>query len=758
MAKTVVAKEIAVGGIVQGIGFRPFIYQLAEHFGLAGEVSNTSTGVYIFLEGLSENLDAFLHDLQTKPPVLAIITYVEATDTVPKGFKQFSIIKSEAGPARATLISPDVSVCLDCLKELFDPRDRRYRYPFINCTNCGPRYTIINDIPYDRPKTSMAGFTMCPQCQGEYERPADRRFHAQPNACPVCGPQVQLLDNQGNAIFHPDPLAHTGELLKQGHIAAIKGLGGFHLAADANNSRAVSLLRRRKHREEKPLAVMVPDMDAARELAKISPEEEALLTGFRRPIVLLRKRLPEALAPETAPNNRYIGLMLPYTPLHYVLMEHSPKALVMTSGNLSDEPICIDNQDAFARLGHIADFFLVHNRDIYLRSDDSIVRHSAGDTRFMRRSRGYVPVPVFLKAKAPPILACGALLKNTVCLTRGDQAFVSQHIGDLENLETLDFFRLTINHLQRILDIKPRVVAHDLHPDYLSTVFAKELDLPKVAVQHHHAHIVSCMAENQVEGEVIGLALDGTGLGTDRAIWGGEVLICGMRDFTRAAHFSYVAMPGGNMAVREPWRMAISHLKNAFGKAFLDIKLPLVDTVDYAGIQTIDQMITRSINAPPTSSTGRLFDAVAAIAGLRNVASYDGQAAMELEMAADPGEDRPYEWALEGEDPMVLLTAPIIRGVARDVEQGRPVSEVAGRFHATLVQVFVHVCQVLRTKTRLNRVALSGGSFQNVLLLTGLTRELEGRGFEVITHKICPTNDGGLSLGQAMVAAASMDQ
>ena len=564
------------------------------------------------------------------------------------------------------------------------------------------------------------------------------------------------MDSEGRPVACSDPLAQAGELLKQGRILAIKGLGGFHLAADAGNSQAVSLLRKRKLREEKPLAVMVPDVDAARSLAEVGPEEEALLTGFRRPIVLLKKRTPDALAPEVAPSNRNLGVMLPYTPMHYVLMKYSPGALVMTSGNLSEEPICIDNRDAIRRLGDIADFFLVHNRDIYLRSDDSIVRHGAGETRFIRRSRGYVPTPVFLKNKAPCILACGALLKNTVCLTRGDQAFVSQHVGDLENLETLEFFRLTIDHLKRILDIAPQAAAHDMHPDYLSTVFAKELDLPRVEVQHHHAHIVSCMAENQVEGRVIGVALDGTGLGTDRAIWGGEVMLCGMKDFQRAAHLSYTPMPGGDKAVKEPWRMAVSHLKGAFGKAFLDMKLPLLDTMDCTGIQIIDQMIDRSINAPLTSSTGRLFDAVAAITGLRLTASYDGQAAMELEMAADALADKPYEWAVTGEDSMEILTAPIIRGAARDVENGRPVSEIAGRFHATLIQAFAHVCQVLRKKTGVNQAALSGGSFQNSLLLGGLIRELENRGFIVHTHKICPANDGGLSLGQAMVAAASI--
>ncbi|SHJ32322.1 hydrogenase maturation protein HypF [Desulfatibacillum alkenivorans DSM 16219] len=756
MAKTIIAKEIAVGGIVQGIGFRPFIYQLAERFGLTGEVSNTSAGVHILLEGSPQGMDGFLRDLQARPPALAVLTKVEARETAPRGFTRFSIVKSEAGPARATLISPDVSVCEDCLKELFDPADRRYLYPFINCTNCGPRYTIINDIPYDRPKTSMAGFTMCPDCQAEYDDPADRRFHAQPNACPVCGPKVELLDNQGRPVLCENPLAKAGELLKQGRVLAIKGLGGFHLAADARNSRAVSLLRGRKLREEKPLAVMVPDLDAARELAEAGPEEEALLSGFRRPIVLLKKRAPEALAPEVAPSNRNLGVMLPYTPMHYALMRHSPNALVMTSGNLSEEPICIDNRDALDRLGNIADFFLVHNRDIYLRSDDSIVRRGAGKTRFIRRSRGYVPTPVFLKNKTPQILACGALLKNTVCLTRGDQAFVSQHVGDLENLETLEFFRLTIDHLKRILDIEPQAVAHDMHPDYLSTVFAKELDLPRVEVQHHHAHIASCMAENQVEGQVIGVALDGTGLGTDRAVWGGEVLLCGMQDFHRAAHLSYTPMPGGNKAVKEPWRMAVSHLKGAFGKAFLDIRLPLLDTVSCTGIQTIDQMIDRNINAPLTSSTGRLFDAVAAITGLRFKASYDGQAAMELEMAADPRADKPYEWAVSAQDPMEILTAPIIRGAALDVEKGRPAAEIAGRFHASLIQAFAHVCQVLRTQTGVHQVALSGGSFQNSLLLSGLIRELESRGFIVFTHKICPANDGGLSLGQAMVAAASI--
>ncbi|WP_054699650.1 carbamoyltransferase HypF, partial [Desulfosarcina cetonica] len=538
------ATRLSINGIVQGVGFRPFLYQLARQHGLNGEVANTASGVGVVLEGPALSIERFVDDLSVKKPPLAVIVEVTRTPAPLHGFITFSIVKSRADATRATLISPDVMVCDDCLAEMRDPADRRFGYPFINCTNCGPRYTIIDDIPYDRPKTSMRHFTMCAACQAEYDDPANRRFHAQPNACPVCGPRVSLCDAKGRGLAVDDPIAEAIRRIRQGHIVAVKGLGGFHLAVDATNAEAVTRLRRRKHREEKPFALMCHDLDAVRAIARVAPEEDHLLLSIQRPIVLLRKRAETAIATGVAPGNPWFGIMLPYAPLHHLLMDAGFVALVMTSANLRDEPIAIDNVEAFARLGDIADDFLVHDRDIILRSDDSIVRHSAGQRRPIRRSRGYVPVPVFLKHAVPSVLACGAELKNTICLTRGRQAFVSQHIGDLENRAAEEFFRLTIDHLKRILDITPEFVACDLHPDYLSTRYARTLrDIPVVAVQHHHAHIAACMAENQIDAPVIGLAFDGTGLGPDGSIWGGEILVADYAGYTRAAYLQPVPMP-----------------------------------------------------------------------------------------------------------------------------------------------------------------------------------------------------------------------
>ncbi|MBC2709844.1 MAG: carbamoyltransferase HypF [Desulfosarcina sp.] len=751
------AKRLEINGIVQGVGFRPFIYQLANHHGLKGEVANTATGVSLVLEGPENGIRQFIDDLPARKPPLAHIVEVSAMPEPVKGFSAFSIVKSRGSATRATLISPDVMVCDDCLAEMRDPADRRFGYPFINCTNCGPRYTIIDDIPYDRPKTSMRHFTMCPLCQAEYDDPDNRRFHAQPNACPVCGPRVTLCDSHGHLIDTDDPIADTARRIKEGRIVAVKGLGGFHLAVDATNADAVTRLRRRKHREEKPFALMCADLDRIRAISRVSDAEEKLLVSIQRPIVLLEKREPNPIAEAVAPHNRYFGIMLPYTPLHHLLLDAGFTALVMTSANLSEEPIAIDNDEAFRRLGEIADDFLIHDREICLRSDDSIVRYSAGHMRPIRRSRGYVPVPVFLKDKMLPVLACGAELKNTVCLTRGRQAFVSQHIGDLENRATDDFFRLTVNHLKRILDIDPQIVACDLHPDYMSTRYARELDgIPRIEVQHHHAHIAACMAENKADGPVIGLSFDGTGLGTDGTIWGGEVLVADYHTFSRAAHLAPVPMPGSAAAIKEPWRMAVSHLRAAFGEDLGCLPLPLFRSVDKQQVDVMMAMMEKQINSPLTSSLGRLFDAVAAIIGLRGQVAFEGQAAMELEMISDDAESGSYDfsWEGNGDGPLCILNAPIIRGVVRDLAKGFSPAMISTRFHNTLVILFDQLCRHLHTATGIHRVALSGGVFQNNRLLAGLTAALEKSGFDLLTHRLVPTNDGGLSLGQAVVAAA----
>ncbi|MES0445509.1 MAG: carbamoyltransferase HypF [Desulfobacterales bacterium] len=755
MAEDYIAKKVEVNGIVQGVGFRPFIFQLANRYKIKGEVANTSSGVSIHIEGIRQNIESFCRDLSEKPPPLAHITEVSFYDKPVNDYKDFTIVDSKGKAVMTTLISPDVSVCDDCISELFDPHDRRFQYPFINCTNCGPRYTIIDDIPYDRPKTSMKHFKMCPICQEEYDDPENRRFHAQPNACKDCGPHISLYDNARKKVETNNPIEKAATLLKQGYIVAVKGLGGFHLAADAENNKAVARLRKRKYREEKPLAIMSCDVEYIRKYALVEPEEEKLLTSPQRPIVLLEKIEPNSISEAVAPRNRYFGAMLPYTPLHYLLLSHNFAALVMTSGNLSEEPIAIDNEDAFDRLSNVADYFLTHNRDIYLRSDDSIVRKSAGFTRFIRRSRGYVPMPVFLKKKVPSILACGAELKNTICLTKGNHAFLSQHIGDLENLASYEFFQLTIRHMKRILDINPEIIAFDLHPDYLSTRYAEEQqDIQKIQVQHHHAHIVSAMAENMLDGPVIGLSFDGTGYGSDGTIWGGEILFAEIEKFSRAAHFAYVPMPGSAAAIKEPWRMAVSYLYDAFGEEFWDLDLPFLKKIDHNKIKIIVEMISKQLNSPYTSSLGRLFDGIAAIAGIRNHVVFEGQAAMELEMLAGKTANEIYDYKWESGEIYQIKTEPIIRGIVDDMQIGLSPAEISGKFHWTLIYMFTRLCGLIRKDTGLSRVVFSGGVFQNSILLSGLIKALKEKNFQVFTQSKVPANDGGISLGQAMVAAA----
>jgi hydrogenase maturation protein HypF len=746
-----------IKGIVQGVGFRPFIYNLARTYALKGFVSNTSEGVFLEAEGPAEAVDAFHRAIPVRKPPLAHIRSMEVWEQEPKSYSDFTIHESQTREHRSTLISPDVCICGDCLKELFDPNDRRFRYPFINCTNCGPRYTIIMDIPYDRPFTAMKHFKMCPSCDREYHDPNDRRFHAQPNACWDCGPLVRIWDPGRKEIRTEDPVLDAQRLLKEGKILAIKGLGGFHLAVDATNSEAVKRLRDRKHREEKPLALMCRTVERAGRFARVTESEEALLTSIERPIVLLEKRPNPYIAEEVSPRNRNYGVMLPYAPLHYLLLQDDALlALVMTSGNISEEPIAIDNDEAFVRLEGIADYFLNHDRDIYLRSDDSIVRVVGGKTRQLRRSRGYVPVPVFVKEPLEAILACGAEWKDTICVTRQDQAFLSQHIGDLENLETLNFFEMTIAHLKRILEIEPKIIAYDLHPNYLSTQYAlQQTGMIQVGVQHHHAHIVSAMAEHGLAGTVIGIGLDGTGYGTDGHIWGGEVLAAQAHTFQRIGHFSYLPLPGGAAAIKEPWRMAVSGLFDAFGDDFPDLELPFLRGISQEKFDILIQMIKRRVNTPLTSSCGRLFDSVAAIAGVRNYVAYEGQAAVELEAAAADDWERVYPFEIRETDGIAQFPpAPIIRGVVKDVKAGRSIGLISAAFHNTLATLFTEVCRRVRESRNLHRVVLSGGCFQNSRLLVQLTETLEADGFEVFSQAAVPTNDGGVALGQAVAADA----
>jgi len=755
-----VRRQIEISGIVQGVGFRPYVFRLASSRRLNGIICNTSAGVTIEIQGPAETVQDFVEHLPADAPPLARITSFAIRELPCNGDQDFRIVHSQDGTGVRTLISPDVAICPDCLRELFDPNDRRYRYPFINCTNCGPRFTIVRDIPYDRPRTSMAAFPMCPACLREYENPYDRRFHAQPNACWQCGPQVELWDKRGRPIESRDPIAEAARALRSGLIVAVKGLGGFHLAADATDAAAVALLRERKRRVEKPFAVMVPDLEAARELCELDLPAQAVLESAQRPIVLLAKKQSTLIAEEVAPFNRYLGIFLPYTPLHYLLLRAGNfKALVMTSGNLSEEPIAIDNHEAVARLGSLADYFLVHNRDILLRCDDSVVRVSGGSARQLRRSRGFVPVPVFLKNEQPSVLAVGGELKNTICLTKGKHAFLSQHIGDLENVESFKFFHEAVDHLEQILEIRPDIIAYDLHPDYFSTKWAlQQRGARLIGVQHHHAHIASCMAENHLEGKVIGFALDGTGYGTDGCVWGGEVLIADYCGFERAVHFEYVPLPGGSAAIHEPWRMAVSYLAHYFGRDFLSIPIPFVRTLDPRKTELLLQIIDHQLNSPLTSSCGRLFDAIAALIGIRQNVNYEAQAAIELEMAIDSAEENsgyPLELVPDG-DHWIIGSRRLFEAVVKDLQENVAVGVISRRFHQGLVDGFTRLAKTMREETGLNRVCLSGGTFHNLYLSEHLEAQLLASRFEVFTHREVPAGDGGLSLGQALIAAAKL--
>jgi hydrogenase maturation protein HypF len=755
-----VRRHIEVSGIVQGVGFRPHVYRLARERALAGEISNTPSGVTIEVQGPREKIDDFVVRLRQEAPPLAKITGLAMADLPCNDDREFQITASRRGEAVHTLISPDVAVCEDCLREMLDPQDRRYRYPFINCTNCGPRFTIVHDIPYDRPHTSMSVFPMCPACRAEYEDPLNRRFHAQPNACWDCGPRLQLWNRGGHSISVQNPLAGAITAIREGSIVAIKGLGGFHLVADATNAEAVALLRQRKRRVEKPFAVMVPTVASARRFCEVTNEEEAALVSLLRPIVLLRRTAPSVIAADVAPHNRDLGIFLPYTPLHHLLFaEGKFDALVMTSGNLSEEPIAIDNDEAFTRLNELADLFLMHNRDILLRCDDSVVRVLSGKTCQMRRSRGYVPVPVFLKDELPPILAVGGELKNTICISNGKHAFLSQHVGDLENVESYTFFQDAIAHLEKVLEVQPEILAYDLHPGYFSTQWAlQQPGLRTVGVQHHHAHIASCMAENHVEGRVIGFALDGTGYGTDGHIWGGEVLVAGYDSFERIAHLEYVPLPGGDTAIREPWRMAVSYLAHHFGRSFLNWRIPFVEQLDIRKAELLLQMMQKDVNSPLTSSCGRLFDAVSALVGLRQQVNYEAQAAIELEMAiTGSSSEPPYPMDLTREgDGWTISTRRMFEAIVRDIESRKPASVISRRFHDGLIEVLVRVANFIRQRTWLEQVCLSGGTFNNSYLLEHLSSRLRAERFEVFTHSEVPSGDGGLCLGQAVVAAHNL--
>jgi hydrogenase maturation protein HypF len=753
----VIRRAVDVVGLVQGVGFRPFVYRLANECGLTGAIANTPAGVSIEVQGEAEAVEKFLERLPKEIPPLAKITEFTARDAEVRGEASFQIGVSRMNQAACVLVSPDVAVCDDCYREMMNPRDRRFRYPFINCTNCGPRFTIIRDIPYDRARTSMAAFRMCGACQAEYDNPTSRRFHAQPNACWDCGPQLVLIGAEGARIDAAEPLREAAKLLQKGAVVAVKGLGGFHLACDAQNEAAVEKLRERKRRVEKPFAIMVRRVEDAEKFCVVDEMSKKLLNSYERPIVLLPRRPEVAFGLGLAPGNRFLGVFLPYTPLHHLLLQSGKfEALVMTSGNLSEEPIAIDNDEAIQRLHKIADAFLMHDREIVRRCDDSVVRIAARQPQQLRRSRGFVPVPVHLEKEIPPILAVGGELKNTVCVVRGSDAFLSQHVGDLQNLESYRFFEEAVQHLQRILETEPKVIAHDLHPDYFSTKWAQERSgVELVGVQHHHAHIAACMGENHLDGKVIGIALDGTGYGTDGAIWGGEVLVADYTAFERAAHLEYLPLPGGAAASHEPWRMAVSYLAKHYGKEIEKLELPFLAETDSRKLGVVLQTIEQDANSPRTSSCGRLFDAVAALVGLRGTVSYEAQAAIELEMAARDSESEaayPLDLNLQG-SVWQIGTKPLFEWLLRDTRKQTSVADMSRKFHNGLALVLVDAAERVRDKTKLDRVCLSGGCFLNALLLEAMTAELKQRSFDVYFHTEVPTGDGGISLGQAMIAA-----
>jgi len=783
------ALQLHVTGIVQGVGFRPFVYNLAIEQALTGWVLNASDGVHCVVEGPAATVDAFSQTLERRAPAMAVIETVIVEEVEPEGFAGFEIRESHAEEGAMTLVSPDIATCPDCTRELSDPADRRFGYPFINCTNCGPRFTIIDDVPYDRPMTTMRDFPMCESCTAEYGDPSDRRFHAQPDACFVCGPRLYLnapdaaedwvwtpereatprphRDREAERARTESILADAARRLEAGEVLAIKGMGGFHLACSATDPVAVKRLRERKQRWGKPLAVMVRDLEAARAYCETSLLECELLAGNVRPIVLLRKQTgafeaaeaaPRPLAPGVADNLVEVGVMLPYTPLHHLLLKLAGGPLVMTSGNLSDEPIATGNAEALDRLGSIADAFLLHDREIYSRYDDSVVRVVNGIVEQVRRSRGYAPHPLPLPFTADTdILAAGPEQKNTFTLLKGDYAFVSQHIGDLENAETLRSFEDTLALYKRLFRTEPHIVAHDLHPEYLSTKWALGLDLPKVGVQHHHAHIVSVTAEHGISEPVVGIAFDGTGYGEDGRIWGGEVLVAGWESFERFAHLRYVPMPGGAAAIRRPARMALGTL-DALGLLDHPGAVPLRSRLAVNEEATVLTIARRGVNSPLTSSMGRLFDSVAAIAGVADDATYEGEAAILLEAAADASREDAYEFSLlppaEPHMPFIIDPTPVLTAILDDVAAQIPLGVISSRFHRAVVACIVSVGKAATERAGTHYVALAGGVFMNRLVLGGAVDALVSAGLTPLTHVRLPVNDAAVSYGQAVVAWA----
>ncbi len=761
--------EIHVQGTVQGVGFRPFIYNLACLHGISGTVRNTGDGVDIIALGPKDRLHLFTTDITAKAPPLARIFKLVAIDLAPELYpiKNFSILPSLTGASASTAIPPDSALCNDCLAELLDPDNHRFHYPFINCTNCGPRFTIVQQIPYDRPTTSMHVFALCRACEDEYHDPGNRRFHAQPNACPICGPTVSLHAGDGKMISSKNPLSDTASILNDDRLVAIRGLGGFHLAANACSDSAVALLRHRKGRPDKPLAIMVRDLEAVKKFCDPSSKELELLDSPAHPIVLLQKRPFTCLATKLAPGIDEIGVMLPYTPLHHLLfqMPNCPEALVMTSGNISGSPICTANDQALQQLASIADAFLLHNREIVTRIDDSVVKMVGDQPLVLRRARGFVPTPVHVDMQLPKILGCGAGLKNTFSLGRNNTVFPSQHIGDLDNLASYDFYIESINHLRQVLQLEPEAVACDLHPDYMSSRYAAESHLPLYPIQHHHAHAVAVMAEHGLKGPALAVILDGTGLGDDGTIWGGEILLSELTSYRRLGHLSYLHLPGGDIAATEPWRMAIAALYRTFGpSAVIDNLPPAMAHLDQAAIGTLIAMLDSGFNCPETSSCGRLFDAAAALLGVRQKITYEGQAAMQLEALARTGRNpawredilpnshsnlSPFLSASEGK--WEISCPEFVKLLLKGITDGEPIPEIAWHFHRLLISCITQLLDILAQQTGIRQVLLSGGCMQNSILLEGLLYSLKSINLQAFTGNLLPVNDGAISFGQTII-------
>jgi hydrogenase maturation protein HypF len=739
--------RVVIGGAVQGVGFRPFVYQLATELDLAGWVSNSSQGVLIEVEG--RRLQEFLLRLDPQKPPRSFIQSLESSFLDPTGYTHFEIRASDESGEKTALILPDIATCRDCLADIFAPDNRRYLYPLTNCTNCGPRFSIIDSLPYDRSNTTMKRFEMCKECRAEYHDPLDRRFHAQINACPRCGPHLELWTSKGQTLHsHNEALPAAADAVCKGQIVALKGLGGFHLIADARSDDAVEKLRRRKNREEKPFALMYPSLEATKHDCEVSEMEERLLLSPASPIVLLRRKMESSsLSDAIAPRNPYLGVMLAYTPLHHLLMDALRFPVVATSGNLSDEPVCTDEREALERLGDIADVFLIHNRPIARHADDSIARVMAGREILLRRARGYAPLPVRLKHAAPPILVTGAHLKNTIAVSVGEQVFISQHIGDLETAEAFDAFKKVIADFKRLYDVAPSLIACDAHPDYLSTRFARQTGIPARAVQHHFAHVLSCMAENEIEAPTLGVAWDGAGYGTDGTVWGGEFLRINNGAFERAAHFRTFRLPGGERAIREPRRAALGLLYEIFGDELFSMsEFSPLKAFQPRELKLLRQMMEKKINSPITSSAGRLFDAVASITGLRQEMKFEGQAAMELEFALDLLEtDEVYTLRIADGLPMIFDWEPMVLEIISDVTRAITTGKISAKFHNTLVEAIVAIAR----RAGEERIVLTGGCFQNRYLTERAVSRLLREGFRPYWHQRVPPNDGGIALGQA---------